>query len=258
MGCHGMNRRIKYLLLIALAVCALSAPLGLGAEENTDPASATKPPDPIITRSKTIEARTGEKWRVRMGSKILDVAVTRPEVADAFISKPAELLLSANSPGIGKIIAHLENGERIALKIRVYVADPERFVAELKQKIGHIQGINIEIVKGKILVDGRVLYLKDMDAIESAVSDNPSIINLTSLSSRNARILAREIQRELRESGIYGVTVEVRNNRVTLVGSLRTALLAAKAEKIASGYTHSFDSLLRVGQDSGPEKDDRP
>ena len=49
--------------------------------------------------------------------------------------------------------------------MRVSVADPQRFVEDLKKKIGHIQGINIEVLKGKIVVDGRVLYLKDMDSI---------------------------------------------------------------------------------------------
>jgi len=130
--------------------------------------------------------------------------------------------------------------------IRVYVADPEEFARTLEKEIGDISGINISVIKGKILVDGRVLYLKDMDAIERAIGDNPSIINLTSLSSRNARILAREIERELRESGIYGASVEVRDNRVTLIGELGTELLVKKAEQIAASYTPNFDSLLRV------------
>lgn len=249
MNSNNMINRHRVVLSIVLAavflICAASN-ICDAAEEMTAPAPSIKAPDAIITKEKTIEARNGEKQRILMDSKILEVAVTRPEVADVFISKPQELLASMNSPGIGKVIVDLENGERIALRIRVHVAVAERFAEELWKKIGHIQGISIEVVKGKILVSGRVLYLKDMDAIERALGDNPSIINLTSLSSRNARIIAREIQRKLRESGIYGVDVEVRNNRVTLVGSLRSERLIKKAEHIASSYTDNFDSDLKV------------
>ena len=253
-----LNGRVIGRLFALVILCLLvttSSPAGI-AEETANPPSPTNPPDPIITRDKVIEARTGEKLQVRMDSRIMDIAVTRPEVADAFISRPQDLLLSTNSPGIGRIIVHLENGERVALNIRVYVADPERFAEELRKKLGDIQNINIEVMKSKILVDGRVLYLKDMDAIERAIGDNPSIINLTSLSSRNARILAREIQRELRESGIYAVNVEVINNRVTLVGSLRSELLIRKAETIASAYTHSFDSQLTISETPPSNQDD--
>jgi Flp pilus assembly secretin CpaC len=219
------------------------------AEILTEPLPQAEKAESIITEEKTIETRVGEKLDILVDADILDVAVTRPEVADAFVTRSRGIRLSLNSPGVGKIIVKLDNGERVAFTIRVYVADPEAFAIEMEKKIGHIQGINISVIKGKILVDGRVLYLKDIDAIEQAIGDNPSIINLTSLSSRNARILAREIERELRESGIYGARVEVRNNRVTLVGQLGTNLLVKKAEQIASSYTPNFDSVLEVSTD---------
>lgn len=245
------NRKdIGRLLCSLLALAALagiaSATHLVAAEEPAEPHTSTDAGQSIISKEKTIEVQSGEKKHLLVDAKILDVAVTRPEVADVFIHKARELILIANSPGIGKIVVKLGNGDTIAFRIRASVADPEKFAEKLKEKIGHIQGINIEVVKGKILVDGRVLYLKDMDEIERAVGDNPSIINLTSLSSRNARILAREIQRELRESGIYGARVQVRNNRVTLVGSLGSELLVKRVEHIASTYTPNFDSLLSV------------
>jgi Flp pilus assembly secretin CpaC len=208
--------------------------------------SPSKEAEPIITKDRTIEVRAGERKVIYADAEILDVAVTRPEVADAFATGVRELTLTANSPGVGKVVIHLEGGDRIAFKMRVHVADPEKFADELRKKLGHIKTIDIEVIKERILVDGRVLYLKDMDEVERALGDNPSIINLTSLSSRNARILSREIERELRESGIYGASVEVRDNRVTLVGTLPSKRLAEKAEKIASSYTPDFDNLLEV------------
>jgi Flp pilus assembly secretin CpaC len=226
--------------------------LGIGtaapcfAQDEAEPAPPAEVTAPIITKNRTIETRAGDKKTLLTDARILDVAVTRPEVADALATGPRELALISNSPGIGKVVVQLEGGARVAFKIRVHVADPEKFAEELRKKIGYIQNLSIEVVKGKILVDGRVLYLKDMDAIEQAVGDNPSIINLTSLSSRNARILSREIERELRESGIYGASVEVRNNRVTLVGTLPSKRLVTRAEAIASTYTPNFDSLLEV------------
>jgi Flp pilus assembly secretin CpaC len=252
------NHHMRAILFLTAMLVAAAWNADLVAEEDaTEAPSPVDTVESIITKEKTIETRVGEKRRVRFDAKVLDVAVTRPEVADAFVSASQEMMLSANSPGVGRVIVQLDNGEKVAFKVRVFVADPEEFVDELKKKIGHIQGIDIEVVKGKILVDGRVLYLEDMDAIERTIGDNPSIINLTSLSSRNARILAREIQRELRESGIYGARVEVRNNRVTLVGSLASKLLVKKAEHIASTYTPTFDSLLEVaphGVDKKPTR----
>jgi Flp pilus assembly secretin CpaC len=200
----------------------------------------------IITRDETIETRVGEKRTVRLDARILTVSVTRPEVADVFLSTDHEMVVRANSPGVSKAIVQLEPGITAAFTIRVHVADPDKFANTLRDKIGNIQNVHIEVVKGKILVSGRILYLPDMDVIERVVADNPSIINLTSLTSRNARILAREIKRELRESGIYGADVEVRNNRVTLIGSLGSEVLVRKAEYIASTFTPNFDSLLEV------------
>ena len=230
----------------ALLAWAAGSVVAQDAPPSEPPPPSTEESEAIITKDKTIETRVGDKKTIRTDARILDVAVTRPEVADAFATGPRELAFGSNSPGVGKIVVHLEGGARVAFKIRVHVADPEEFAQKLRKELGHIQNVDIEVIKGKILVDGRVLYLKDMDAIERALGDNPSIINLTSLSSRNARILSREIERELRESGIYGASVEVRNNRVTLVGTLPTSRLVRRAEKIASTYTPNFDSLLEV------------
>lgn len=245
--------RLLLFMVVSLIVATMTADL-FAEEGATAIPSPVETVESIITKEKTIEMQVGQKRRALFDAKILDVAVTRPEVAEAFVSASQEMMLSANSPGVGRVIVQLNNGEKVAFKVRVFVADPEKFVEELKKKIGHIQNIDIEVVKGRILVDGRVLYLEDMDAIERTIGDNPSIINLTSLSSRNARILAREIQRELRESGIYGARVEVRNNRVTLVGSLASELLVKKAEHIASTYTPTFDSLLEVAPDDVDNK----
>lgn len=249
MKCLQRNRRSRFLpplrLLAALVflACAVNS---TDAQNEAPPPPPTERPEPIITKEKTIEVCVGEKKIIRAEARIVDAGVTRPEVADAFVTGAREITLKANSPGVGKIVVDLEGGDRVVYKIRVYVADPEKFAEELRKRIGHIQNLRIEIAKERILVDGRVLYLKDMDEVERAVGDNPSIINLTSLSSRNARILAREIERELRESAIYGASVEVRDNRVTLVGTLRSERLVKKAERIASSYTPDFDSLLEV------------
>jgi Flp pilus assembly secretin CpaC len=229
-----------------LFLFCLSIPRSSFAQQ---PASDTPPPakaETIITKETVIEMKAGEKKRIQPDAKVIEAGVTRPEVAEGYLSGDQELMLVANSPGVGKVILQLDNGASVAYVIRVYVADPERYAADLKEKLQHIQTLNIEVLKDKILVEGRVLYLKDMDAIEQAIGDNPSIINLTFLTSRNARILAREIERELRESGIYGVEVEVRNNRVTLLGTLASNVLIRKAEKIASSFTPNFDSLLRM------------
>ncbi|MBI5117714.1 pilus assembly protein N-terminal domain-containing protein [Candidatus Poribacteria bacterium] len=237
-----------FAVLVFLFVCDVAA-IALD-DASPKPSAAAEGAESIITKEETIDTRVGEKRLVRTGAKILDVSVTRPDVAEVFAAEAQGMIVSANSPGIGRAIVRLSDGERMAYTIRVYVADPEKFAAELRQEIGGIQGINIEVVKGRILVDGRVLSLNDMDAIERAIGDNPSITNLTSLSSRNARILSREIEKEFRESGIYGARVEVRGNRVTLVGSLGSELLVRKAERIASSYTTKFDNLIKIAQDS--------
>jgi Flp pilus assembly secretin CpaC len=233
-----------FTMLAFLFVCEIES---FAAEDSVPkPTVAAEGAESIITKEEMIDTRVGERRLVRTGAKILDVSVTRPEVAEVFAAEAQGMIVSANSPGVGRAIVRLGDGERVGYTIRVYVADAEKFAAELRQEIGGIPGINIDVVKGRILVDGRVLSLNDMDAIERAVGDNPSIINLTSLSSRNVRILAREIEKELRESGIYGARVEVRNNNVTLVGSLGSELLVRKAERIASSYTANFENLIKV------------
>jgi Flp pilus assembly secretin CpaC len=248
----GQNMKIRIVKIQGLCfpcllflVCLL-IPDSLLAQQ---PEQVTPPPakvETIITKETVIEMKTGEKKRIQPDAKMLEVEVTRPEVAEGYLSGDQEIMLMANSPGVGKVILQLDNGSTVAYVIRVYVADPEKYAADLKEKLQNIRSLNIEVLKDKILVEGRVLYLKDMDAIERAIGDNPSVINLTFLTSRNARILAREIERELRESGIYGVEVEVRNNKVTLLGTLASNVLIRKAEKIASSFTPNFDSHLTM------------
>lgn len=240
------SRIFTFLLpvIVCQLICLAARPaVGEPPEKDAPPAGI----ESIISKETVVDLKTGEKKRIEPDATITSVAVTRPEVAEAYRSGNQEVLLVANSPGIGKIILQLSNGSTVAYIVRVHVADPEKFAADLKEKLKNIQNLNIRVVKGEILVEGRVLYLSDMDAIEHAIGDNPSIIDLTSLSSRNATILAREIERELRESGIYGVQVEVRNNRVTLVGTLASDVLVKRAEHIASTYTPNFDSLLKTG-----------
>ena len=244
-----MKRLFPIVLVLSVAAWPATGPK---AAEDPAAAQPVEQAEPIITTEQTIDARVGEKKVIDADARIIDLTLTRPEVVDAFVTAERQLTLTPNSPGVGNVIAYLENDKRISYRVRVFVADPEAFAQRLRERIGHIQNVDIEVLKGKILVDGRVLYLKDMDEIERAVGDNPSIINLTSLTSRNARILAREIERELRESAIYGASVEVRDNRVTLVGTLRSERLVKKAEKIASSITPNFDSLLKVAPAAAP------
>jgi Flp pilus assembly secretin CpaC len=217
------------------------------AEQPVHPPSPPVEIETIITKEIVLELKVGEKKRIQPEARVLNAAVTRPEVVEGYVSGEQEIMVVANSPGVGKIILQLASGNIVCYIVRVNVVDPQGFASELREKLKDIQNLNVEVIKEKILVEGRVLYLRDMDAIERAIGDNPSIINLTSLSSRNARILAREIERELRESGIYGVKVDVKNNRVTLVGTLASDVLVKKAEQIASTFTPNYDSVLKTG-----------
>jgi len=252
LGASRTGARFRAFLCICFVfICCSTA---LADDPPAASSSSASPEETIITQQHVIELKAGEKKRVRAEANVLEVAVTRPEIVEGFLSGTQHLVLVANSPGIGKIILRLDNEKTVAYTVQVYVSDPEKFAAELREQLKDVQNLNIEVVKEKILVEGRVLYLKDMDAIERAVGNNPSIINLTSLSSRNARILAREIERELRESGIYGVEVEVRKNKVTLVGTLASEVLIKKARQIASSYTPNYDSLLTTGKPKEKEK----
>ena len=122
-------------------------------------------------------------------------------------------------------------------------------VRELRELIGNIEGIEINIKGGKVVVEGELVVPNEIGKISSVLSKYPDVLVLVEYSKQTQTIIAREMQDAINKSGMKDVTVRVVNGYYWLEGVVNAEAKVELAKTIADAYLP--DRIQSLGQSQG-------
>lgn len=150
-----------------------------------------------------------------------------------------QLKVTGIKKGQSSLILMQENG-KVGRKI-VYTVNSIDLSAKwvtIRRLLQDIEGISIEIVDEKIVIDGELVVPRDLDRIlqvQDAYKD--VVFNLVTLSKVSREAIARRMQKEINdEPGGVNVTVRIINDTFFLFGKVDSKPESDRAETIAQTY----------------------
>ncbi len=132
--------------------------------------------------------------------------------------------------------------------VTVTADEKSRVVKDLKEFLGHIDGLKIVIKGGKVVLEGNITVPDDIGIISVIHEKYPDVINLVELSPQTARVISRKMQNEIHRNGMKDVTVRLVNKIYWLEGVVSSQGKKGLAETLATGYLS--DRLSRLSRGS--------
>ncbi len=159
--------------------------------------------------------------------------------------------------GSSSVIISQENG-KIARKLiyNVIMGDLSNKVLTIRRLLQDIEGISIEAVDDKIVIDGELIVPRDLDRIiQVGDAYKDVVMNLVTLSKISRDAIARRMQKEINEDpGGVNVTVRIINDTFFLFGKVDSTSDLQRAETIAQTYLPEMmgspalrDNVLSLG-----------
>lgn len=181
---------------------------------------------------------------------------TKVQVGDAsivnytLIPKRREIIFSAKKPGSTNVTLRDTVGDpKISFLITVTETDQSKIVAELKEFLGDIEGLDIGVKANKVYVGGNIVVPNDIGRVTIVLQSYPEVINLIELSPQTQRIIARRMQNEVQKYQMKDVTVRVVNGIYWLEGVVSSEGQKGLAFDIARAFIPpNIESLaIRTG-----------
>ncbi|MCX7969832.1 MAG: pilus assembly protein N-terminal domain-containing protein, partial [Armatimonadetes bacterium] len=179
------------------------------------------------------------------------VSVANPEVADVQVLSPDHIGVLGKSVGSTTLIL-IADGRTFTLDVQVV---PEPFLRERLMALIGIPTVQVEIVKGAIILSGTVPTQQDKERIAAlARLFAATVIDLLKVEEvKPVHVEGKEVKPALpspeeieREIGIKGVRVRVVGDSVVLEGVVESPEDASRAEKIAVLLAPKVVNLLQV------------
>ncbi|RZA06685.1 MAG: hypothetical protein EOP11_09685 [Proteobacteria bacterium] len=225
-------RWISLLLLFALAVGApYLAPGFAFAADDDSSASETKEED----------ARTVAIGNLEVIDLDFDVGDAIPGNAPVLsIEKTGTRSIRINPVKAGTSNVLIYNTQRKLmrrLQYNVVKSDASAKVLAIRKLLYDIEGITVELVDDKIVIDGDLVVPRDLDRIVQVTSAYPEVLNLVTLSRISREALARRMQKEINDDpGGVNVTVRIINDTFFLLGKVDNTPDKERAETLASTF----------------------
>ncbi|MFW5967519.1 MAG: type II and III secretion system protein family protein [Persicimonas sp.] len=130
------------------------------------------------------------------GQGVRSVSIGLPQVADAQVSSDRELIVSGKEPGTTTISIQGSEGRKTLL-VRVVPVNPESLAEEVKEVLGPDSGVDVRVVKGRVLLEGEVAGEEFKDKLDTLTELYPEqVLNFTTYREafvEGARMVALDI-----------------------------------------------------------------
>ncbi len=216
---------------------------------------AQKKPMPSLppTRLRVLQVQVG-KAVVLTIRNLRSVSVANPEVADVQVLGPDHLGVLGKSVGNTSLIV-IADGRTFTLDVQVV---PEPFLRERLMALINIPTVQVEVVKGAIVLSGTVPTQQDKERIAAlARLFAATVLDLLKVEEvkppeevKPTLPSPQEIERGI---GIEGVKVRIVGDSIVLEGVVNSPEDAARAEKIAVLLAPKVVNLLQVRPMSAEE-----
>lgn len=242
-------RRISCLFFARAALTALSVISFTLLSQSSVRAEDGDPPAAPVTSVSSAATSDDDVKTVAVGTvDVLEFDFTpapNPTVGNKTIvdvqqgSTPRQLKIIPLKKGSTSVIISQENG-KIARKLiyNVITNDLSNKVITIRRLLQDIEGITIESLDDKIVIDGELVIPRDLDRIlqvQEAYKD--VVFNLVTLSRISREALAKRMQKEINEEpGGVNVSVRIISDTFFLFGKVDSTADRDRAETIAQTY----------------------
>lgn len=140
--------------------------------------------------------------------------------------------------GTTDVAVYDEKGKLIRkFKYNIIANELSQKVLSLRHLLEGIEGITIESVEEKIVIDGELIVPRDFDRILQVSAAYPEVLNLVTLSKISREALAKRMQKEINDDpGGVNVQVNIKNDTFFLLGKVDSSADKERAETIATTY----------------------
>lgn len=125
---------------------------------------------------------------------------------------------------------------RLRYLVSVTATGKSNEVRELRELIGDVEGLEIGIRGGKVVVSGEIVVPDDIGRVSKVLANYPAVLTLIELSPQTQRVIARKMSDELAKNNLRDVSVRVVNKAYWLEGVVSNKAKKELAMIIARAY----------------------
>lgn len=225
-------RWISPLLLLAMLALVFAPGYVARAADEAENSAGLNEDDVKTLAVGTIDEDTFEfEPAFQVGNTTIVVVEKDPENPRRLVYKPIK-------KGTTSVQVRDPKGKLVRRVIfNVIATDISPKVLAIRRLLQDIEGIRIELVDEKIVIDGELVVPRDLDRIVQIQSAYPEVLNLVSLSRISREAIARRMQKEINDDpGGVNVMVKIINDTFFLLGKVDNDDDRSRAEMIAMTY----------------------
>lgn len=169
------------------------------------------------------------------------VAIIREDYASVRVTSSGELLVTGMQPG--KTMMTLWLQDKVVYKTIIVDNGRGGEIARLvKEQVSPT--LKIEEYGGKIIIEGTLDAVEELDRLKLLVGDDPNVKLLVHMNPRVLPFVAMQISQALDKAGLRSARATAVGNKIFLEGSVADMAESHKAEQIANAiYNQSVIGL---------------
>ena len=153
------------------------------------------------------------------------------------VPQKREIIFKGLKPGKTTVMIRDNLGDvRLKYIVVVTATGKSNVVAELRELIGDVEGLEIGIKGGKVFVGGEIVVPDEIGRVSQVLANYTDVLTIIELSPQTQRVIARKMSDELARNGLKDVTVRIVNKVFWLEGVVSSANKKTLAKTIASAY----------------------
>jgi pilus assembly protein CpaC len=160
-------------------------------------------------------------------------------VSYTLVPQNKEIIFKGLKPGRTSVTVRNTVGDiKARYLLSITASDLSNLVLELKQFLGHIEGLEIGIKGDSVYLGGQIVVPSDYGIINLVLKKyaDKGILDMVELSPQTQRMVAQKMEEEIQKNGMKDVTVRIVNKSYWLEGVVKSKNDKALAVKIAIAF----------------------
>jgi len=178
---------------------------------------------------------------------IVQVLIGNTRVADAKKIDENTIALFAVGAGRTNLTIRRHGQPSITFAIVVSQQDVKSLLSEVKKLLGDREGIYVRPLGDRVIIDGRAMTSDDYRRVQEITALYPQVKSFVSVNPEAKRLIASQLDMELKKAGLKNVEATVVGTKIFLEGSVESKSDLQKAELITKAIGEEVENLLSVG-----------
>lgn len=153
------------------------------------------------------------------------------------VPQKREIIFRGLAPGKTTVTIRDNLGDvRLRYTVTITASGKSNIVAELRELIGDVEGLEIGIRGGRVFVGGEIVVPDDIGRVSKVLANYQEVLSIIELSPQTQRAIARLMSDELARNDLKDVTVRIVNKTYWLEGVVSSKGKKDLAMSIAQAY----------------------